>query len=82
MIFTISNIEKEQTQFRLRKYPKKAEKDELITMLQSVNRVIKRSTSKSKLSYWKQIKKQLVKEKNNEDLGEEFIKYEWVKKTK
>ena len=51
MIFTISNIEKEQMQFRLRKYPKKAEKDELITMLQSVNRVIKRSTSKSKLSY-------------------------------
>ena len=37
--------------FSLRKDPKKAEKAELITMLQSVNRVIKRSTSKSKLSY-------------------------------
>ena len=36
--------------FRLRKDPQKAEKDELITMLETVNRAIKRSTSKSKLS--------------------------------
>ena len=60
--------------FRLRKDPKKAEKDELITMLETVNRAIKRSTSKSKLSQLKQIKKQSVKK--YEDLGEEFIEYE------
>ena len=46
---------------RLRKHPKKAEKDELITMLETVNIAIKRSTSKSKLSQLKRIKKQLVK---------------------
>ena len=43
--------------FTLRKDPKKAEKDELITMLETVDKAIKRSTSKSKLSWLKQIKK-------------------------
>ena len=47
-------------------------------MLETVDRAIKTSTSKSKLSQLKRIKKQLVKK--YEDLGEEFIKYEWVKK--
>ena len=65
--------------FRLRKDPKKAEKDELITMLETVDRVIKRSTSKSKLSQLKGIKKQSVKK--CKDLGEELIEYEWIKKT-
>ena len=60
--------------FRLRKDPEKAKKDKLITMLETVNRVIKRSTSKSKLSQLKWIKKQLVKK--YEDLGEELIEYE------
>ena len=64
--------------FELRKDPKKAEKNELITMLETVDRAIKRSTSKSKLSQLKRIKEQLVKK--YEDLGEKFIKYEWVKK--
>ena len=64
--------------FRLRKDPKKADKDELTTMLETVDRAIKRPTSKSKLSQLKQIKKQLVKK--YEDLGEELIEYEWVKK--
>ena len=77
-IYYIEHREETYT-FRLRKDPKKAEKDELITMLETVNRAIKRSTSKSKLSQLKQIKKQLVKK--YEDLGEEFIEYEWVKKT-
>ena len=36
--------------FRLRKDPKKAEKAELIAMLETVDRAIKGSTSKSKLS--------------------------------
>ena len=48
-------------------------------MLETVDRAIKTSTSKSKLSQLKRIKKQLVKK--YEDLGEEFIEYEWVKKT-
>ena len=48
-------------------------------MLETVDRAIKRSTRKSKLSQLKRIKKQLVKK--YEDLGEELIKYEWVKKT-
>ena len=39
--------------FRLRKYSKKAEKDELVTMLETVNTTIKRSISKSKLSQLK-----------------------------
>ena len=43
-------------------------------MLETVDRAIKRPTSKSKLSQLKQIKKQLVKK--YEDLGEEFIEYE------
>ena len=60
--------------FRLRKNLKKAEKDQPITMLETVDRAIKRPTSKSKLSQLKQIKKQLVKK--YEDLGEEFIEYE------
>ena len=65
--------------FRLREDPKKAEKDELITMLETADRAIKRLTNKSKLSQLKQIKRQLVKK--YKDLGEELIKYEWVKKT-
>ena len=60
--------------FRLRKDPEKAKKDKLITMLETVNRVIKRSTSKSKLSQLKWIKKQLVKK--YEDFGEKLIEYE------
>ena len=48
-------------------------------MLETADRAIKRSTSKSKLWQLKQIKKILVKK--FEDLGEEFIEYEWVKKT-
>ena len=60
--------------FRLRKDPKKADKDELITMLETVDRAIKRPTSKSKLSQLKRIKKQLVKKYKN--LGEELIKHE------
>ena len=60
--------------FELRKDPKKAERDELITMLETVDRAIERSTSKSKLSQLKRIKEQLVKK--YEDLGEKFIKYE------
>ena len=48
-------------------------------MLEAVDRAIKTSTGKSKLSQLKRIKKQLVKK--YEDLGEEFIEYEWVKKT-
>ena len=60
--------------FRLRKDPKKAEKDELITILETADRAIKRSTSKSKLSQLERIKKQLVKK--YDDLGKEFIKYE------
>ena len=64
--------------FELRKDTKKAERDELITMLETVDRAIERSTSKSKLSQLKRIKEQLVKK--YEELGEKFIKYEWVKK--
>ena len=56
---------------RLRKDPKKTEKDELITMLETINRAIKRPTSKSKLSQLKRIIKHLVKK--YKDLGEEFI---------
>ena len=65
--------------FRLKKEPKIAEKDELMIMLKTVDRAIKRSTSKLKLSQLKRIKKQLVK--RYEDFGEEFIENEWVKKT-
>ena len=46
---------------RLRKEPKYGGKDELITMLDTVDRAITGSTSKSKLSQLKRIKKQLVK---------------------
>ena len=48
----------ETNSFRLRKDPKKAEKDELIIMLQTVDKAIKRLTSKLKLSQLKWIKKQ------------------------
>ena len=47
--------------FRLRKDPKKAEKDELITMLKTVDRAVKRESSNSKLSQLKRIKKQMAK---------------------
>ena len=47
-------------------------------MLETVDRAIKRSTSKLKLSQLKRIKKQLVKK--YKDLGEEFSEYESVKK--
>ena len=43
-------------------------------MLETVDRAIKRSTSKLKLSQLKRIKKQLVKK--YEDLREEFVEYE------
>ena len=43
--------------FGIRKGPEQAEKDELITMLETVDRGIKRTTSKSKLSQLKRIKK-------------------------
>ena len=60
--------------FRIRKDPEQTEKDELITMLETVDRGIKRTTSKSKLSQLKQIKKPSIKK--YELLGEEFIDYE------
>ena len=47
-------------------------------MLETISRAIKRSTSKKKLSQLKRIKKKLIKK--YEDLGEEFIEYERVKK--
>ena len=56
-VYYIKHRERTNT-FRLRKDPKEAEKDELITILETVNRAIKRSTSKLKLSQLKQIKKQ------------------------
>ena len=65
--------------FRLRKDPTNAEKDELIIMLETIDRVIKKSTSKSKLSQLKGIKKQFVKKIWK--FGRKFIEYEWVKKT-
>ena len=43
-------------------------------MLETVDRAVKRSTSKWKLSQLKRIIKQLVKK--YEDFGEEFIEYE------
>ena len=43
-------------------------------MLETVDRAMKRSTRKSKLSQLNRIKKQLVKK--YEGLGEEFIEYE------
>ena len=46
-------------------------------MLETFVRAIKRSTSNSKLSQLKGIKKHLVK--IYEDLEEKFIEYEWVK---
>ena len=60
--------------FTIRKDPEQAEKDELITMLETVDRGIKRTTSKSKLSQLKRIKKPSIKK--YELLGEEFIDYE------
>ena len=65
--------------FTIRKDPEQAEKDELITMLETVDRGIKRTTSKSKLSQLKWIKKPSIKK--YELLGEEFIDCEWIKKT-
>ena len=47
--------------FRLRKDPQKAEKDKLITMLETADRAVQRSTIISKLSQLKRIKKQFVK---------------------
>ena len=60
--------------FRIRKDSKQAQKDELKTMLETVDRGIERAMSKSKLSQLKRIKKQLIKK--YKDLGEEFIDYE------
>ena len=60
--------------FTIRKDPEQVEKDELITMLETVDRGIKRTTSKSKLSQLKRIKKPSIKK--YELLGEEFIDYE------
>ena len=57
--------------FRIRKGPEQAEKDKLITVLETIDRGIKRITSKSKLSQLKRIKKQMIE--RYEDLGEEFI---------
>ena len=47
--------------FRIRKDSKQAKKDELKTMLETVDKGTKRATSKSKLSQLKRIKKQLIK---------------------
>ena len=47
--------------FRLRKDFKQAKKDELKTMLETIDRGIKRATTKLKLSQLKRIKKQLIK---------------------
>ena len=60
--------------FRKRKDPKQAKKDELKAILETIDRGIKRATSKPKLSQLKRIKKQLIKK--FEDLGEELIDYE------
>ena len=60
--------------FTIRKDPEQAKKDELITMLETVDRGIKITTSKSKLSQLKRIKKPSIKK--YELLGEEFIDYE------
>ena len=57
--------------FRIRKDPKQAKEDELKTMLETVDKGIKRATSKSKLSGLKQIEKQVIKQ--YEDLGEELL---------
>ena len=48
-------------------------------MFETVDRATKWSISKSKLSELQRIKKHLVKKYEN--LGDEFIEYEWVKKT-
>ena len=48
-------------------------------MLETIHRGIKRAMGKSKLSQLKPIKKRLIKK--YEDLGEEFIDFEWIKKT-
>ena len=60
--------------FQKRKDPKQAKKDELKTILETINRGRKRATSKPKLSQLKRIKKQFIKK--FEDLGEELIDYE------
>ena len=57
--------------FRIRKDPKQAKEDELKTMLETVDKGIKRATSKSKLSGLKRIEKQVIKQ--YEDLGEELL---------
>ena len=57
--------------FRIRKDPKQAKEDELKTMLETVEKGIKRATSKSKLSGLKRIEKQVIKQ--YEDLGEELL---------
>ena len=53
--------------FRIRKDLQPAEMDELKTMLETVDKGIKKTTSKSKLSQLKRIKKQLTKK--SEGLG-------------
>ena len=70
----LNSNSKERMHLGYQKTQKKLKKDELITMLETVDRAIKRSASESKLSQLKRIKKQLVKK--YEDLGEEFIEYE------
>ena len=64
--------------FRIRKDPKQAKEDELKTMLETVDKGIKRATSKSKLSELKRIEKQLIKQ--YEDLGEELLTMNELKK--
>ena len=64
--------------FRIRKDPKEAKEDELKTMLETVDKGIKRATSKSKLSELKRIEKQLIKQ--YEDLGEELLTMNELKK--
>ena len=64
--------------FRTRKDSKQAKEDELKTMLETVDKGIKRATSKSKLSELKRIEKQLIKQ--YEDLGEELLTMNELKK--
>ena len=70
----------EMDAFRIRKKTQnKPRKRWTKTMLETVDRGIKRAPSKSKLSELKRSRKQLIK--IYEDLGEESIDYEWIQKT-
>ena len=63
---------------RIRKDPKQDKKDELKTMLETVDRGIKRATSKSKLSQLKGIRTQLIR--NTKIWGENVLTMNELKK--